>query len=69
MTLTEITLLMYFLSSFGTIVPEDIDCRCGSGVEQLTRNEQVVGSIPTNGSTKNKGLSFMAVALFVCIQQ
>jgi hypothetical protein len=24
--------------------------RCGSGVEQLTRNEQVVGSIPTNGS-------------------
>jgi hypothetical protein len=25
-------------------------CRCGSGVEQLTRNEQVMGSIPITGS-------------------
>lgn len=29
--------------------------RCGSGVEQLTRNEQVVGSIPTSGSIKKQG--------------
>ena len=28
-------------------------CYCGSGVEQLTRNEQVVGSIPTS-SSKNR---------------
>ena len=27
--------------------------RCSSGVEQLIRNEQVVGSIPTSGSTRN----------------
>jgi Trp operon repressor len=28
--------------------------RCGSGVEQLIRNERVVGSIPTSGSNSLK---------------
>ena len=32
-------------------------CRCGSEVEQLTRNEQVVGSIPTIGSIGNLDLA------------
>lgn len=29
-------------------------CHCGSGVEQLTRNEQAVGSIPTSGSKETQ---------------
>src|SRR6266702_8812647 len=33
-------------------------------VEHITRNDEVVGSIPTNGSRTNKGLPFDAVALF-----
>lgn len=31
--------------------------RCSSGVEQLIRNEQVVGSNPTSGSIENQGLT------------
>lgn len=31
-------------------------CYCGSGVEQLTRNEQVVGSNPTSSSNIKKRL-------------
>ncbi len=34
-------------------------------VEHITRNDEVVSSILTNGSTINKGLPFEAVALFV----
>ena len=32
-------------------------CYCGSMAEQLTRNEQVVGSIPTSSSRKKSLLS------------
>jgi hypothetical protein len=33
-------------------------------VEHITRNDEVVSSILTNGSSTNKGLPFDAVALF-----
>ena len=39
-------------------------CYCGSGVEQLTRNEQVVGSIPTSSSKKSPFLrAFLHVTI------
>ena len=34
------------------LIPSNTICYCGSGVEQLTRNEQVVGSNPTSSSKK-----------------
>ena len=43
-------------------------CYCGSGVEQLTRNEQVVGSNPTSSSTpavsKSRTAGFLYLKLF-----
>ena len=36
-------------------------------VEHITRNDEVVGSIPTNGSTKNRGLPLKAVTLFYSV--
>ena len=42
-------------------------CYCGSGVEQLTRNEQAVGSIPTTSSTSEQ--SPLCSDVFLCLGQ
>ncbi len=39
--------------------------RRSSAVEQLTVNQLVVGSIPTAGANKNKGLANFAASFFV----
>lgn len=40
-------------------VPEGSSAILAQLVEHITRNDEVVGSIPTNGSTKIKGYRFM----------
>ena len=39
--------------------------RRSSAVEQLTVNQLVVGSIPTAGANKNRGLANLAASFFV----
>ena len=38
-------------ASVGSTGDESFQCRCSSGVEQVIRNDQVVGSNPTSGSS------------------
>lgn len=45
-------------------MPDGIIAILAQLVEHITRNDEVVGSIPTNGSTENRGLPLEAVALF-----
>ena len=40
-------------------MPEGSSAILAQLVEHITRNDEVVGSIPTNGSTKIKGYRFM----------
>ncbi len=39
--------------------------RRSSAVEQLTVNQLVVGSIPTAGAIKNRGLAILAASFFI----
>ena len=39
--------------------------RRSSAVEQLTVNQLVVGSIPTAGAIKNRGLATLAASFFI----
>ena len=52
----------------GQKVLKTLICYCGSGVEQLTRNEQVVGSIPTSSSKKTDLFLNRWVCLFLCLK-